>query len=716
MLKSAGVPVPDGVVVQGEAINSYSDMAAGEKDEFCQLIWRHMGNAPCAVRSSASNEDGADDSFAGVFESVLEVEQDGLRSALDEVVASFSSARAMSYTANSARDSEGNILIQEMVRSEYAGVLFTQDPTAPGLMMVEIVEGCGDDLVSGRKTPQCLRFGRYTQAPFDDGNAPVNLQPLLALGRQIEDIFGFPQDIEWAYADGMFQIVQSRDITTLARGSRTDLARTQEWQCLLNNYKNTDPDKVILEQDEMSEVLPNPTLASFSLMGAIWAPGGSVDIACRQLGLPYNLPEGRPGHLVSFFGRTFVDCNLKQSMALRLSNAKARQLRKLAVQTIVDYRDQVIPALEDQMALSRATDFAKLPTQQIIGCISRLKDQLVSEVYVEAEKVNILASFTMREAEAVADKNADARNRLMNPDLTHSPVALIDACAGLKGEAQRNTLMELMGHRAIFDYELSTPRYSEAPSLLWSMLDGAKPHTNSEISKPTTVPHDAVGLAIAFQDLKEQAKHETLKVVAEIRRAILALAERTQFGDLMFHLDMEQILNFETANSAALKMEAETRKAQREDLLKLAPRNVTLTLRECERLSSTVGSHRKPGDLVLGGTCVAGSHDATGRVFVVQDETHANEKAFDGFEDGDIIICQMVNPAWLPYALRSGGILSEVGGWLSHMAIVAREKNILMHVKCAGLENLRNGMTITAGTDGSITISVKENEEYRETA
>ena len=64
----------------------------------------------------------------------------------------------------------------------------------------------------------------------------------------------------------------------------------------------------------------------------------------------------------------------------------------------------------------------------------------------------------MNEAEAIAKGDADARNRLMRPILRHAPVNMIDACAGLKGDAQKSTLMTLMGHRAIFDYELSTPR------------------------------------------------------------------------------------------------------------------------------------------------------------------------------------------------------------------------------------------------------------------
>lgn len=716
VLKNAGLPVPDGLVIRSEALEAYSGMSKVQKKKFSRMVWRMVDQKPCAVRSSAASEDGADQSFAGVFESVLEVRKKGMRKALDKVVDSFSSARAKSYDSEEATKHDGNILVQQMVRSEYAGVLFTRDPTAPGLMMVELVKGSGDDLVSGRVTPQSLRFGRYTQAAIGDEAAPIDLIPLLALGQKIEATFGCPQDIEWAYADGAFQIVQSRDITTLTGGSLAELVRTNEWQRIFNMYKNAGPDEVILEQDEMSEVLPRPTPLSFSLMGRIWAPGGSVDIACRQLGVSYNLPEGRPGHLVNLFGRTFVDRGLKQKMALRLSNAKARQLRKQAVSMITHFREETVPALEDEMAVWQAINFSALPQKQIIGSIEKLQNKLVHEIYVEAEKINILAGFTMSEAKTFATGNADAHNRLMRPVLRHAPVNLIDDCAGLNGDAQKSTLMTLMGHRAIFDYELSTPRYSEAPNLLWPLLESATPLSVTETYDPAAAPRDAVDLAIAFQDLKEQAKHEALRIVAEIRRGVLALAEKTELSDLIFHLEMEELLSLEDADLTVLKAKAQMRKGRGEHLLKHAPKQVSLTLRECELLSTSVPIQGHSDASVLGGTCVSGSREVTGRVFVVQDETAMNASAFVGFEDGDIIVCRMVSPAWLPYVQRSGGVLSQVGGWLSHMAIVAREKDILMHVGCGGLSRLQNGMTVSAGPDGSIAVAETQSVETRKIA
>lgn len=710
VLKNAGVPVPDGVVLRTEAINEFVNMTSDQKHKFVRKILDVVGNKPCAVRSSAASEDGAEQSFAGVFESVLDVRKSDMIQALETVIASFSAARVASYDRqNKGQDPvkhDGNILVQHMVRSEYAGVLFTQDPTAPGLTMVELVNGCGDDLVSGRVVPQSLRFGRFTQSAVSEDSAPIDLAPLLELGRKIELIFGCPQDIEWAYADGVFQIVQSRDITTLTAGSEAERVRAAEWRRIFKMFDGADADRLILEQDEMSEVLPRPTPLSFSLMGQLWGAGGSLDIACRQLGVKYNLPEGRPGHLVNFFGHTYVNCDLKQQMALRLGNAKARQMRKLAATMLAEFRSKTVPELHEKLAIWQAVDFRALTKVQIVSAIEKLQEMLVQDAYVEAEKINILAGFTQGEALDYAKGDEEAYSRLMQPELQHTPVNMIDRCARLKGEeAKKRALLDMMGHRAIVDYELSMPRYAENPENLWPQLMSAEHDAPDQRIDIPAGRQDPVDLAIAMQDLKELAKHEALRIVALLRRAILALADKTDLGDLIFHLKMEELPRLAMTETNIYLARAKWRETRGGHLLKNAPKAHSLTLRDCELLSGTTPLHRGEMKDDLGGTCVSGSQDAKGRVFIVQDNTAMDPtSAFDGFETGDIIVCRMVSPSWLPYISRAGAVLSEVGGWLSHMAIVAREKDILMCVGCRGLDGLHQGMTVKVGTDGAIVL------------
>jgi rifampicin phosphotransferase len=702
VLKNAGLPVPSGVVVRSEAIADFREMSSPQKDAFAAQLWALAGEQPCAVRSSASNEDGEEQSFAGVFDSVLNITAATMRDALEEVIASFTSARAASYDSAATDENAGNILVQQMVPSEYAGVLFTQDPTAPGMVMVEWVNGCGDDLVSGRVTPISLRFGRYSGLPAeDDQDQTLDLTPLLELGREIEDIFGCPQDVEWAYADGQFQIVQSRDITTLNLGTEEEKARLNEWRSLLDRYGASDPEQIILEQDEMSEVLPRPTPLSFSLMGRIWAPGGSVDLACRELGVPYGLPEGLDGHMVNLFGKTYVDVALKQGMTLNLSASKAKQLRNKARPMIDQFHNKVMPDLAERLSVWQALDYAALPLPELLNTIDKLLQLLVRDIYVEAEKINILAGFTMGEATAVAQADPSLRAKLMRAELPHAPSSLIASC---KGKSAKTKALQLMGHRSIFDYELSSPRYKEAPALLWSLLDASNDVVSGTVS-PANLPveeSNMLELAVAFQDLKEQAKHEALRVFAEIRRAVLALGHLSKLDELIFHLTLEELMEADWSQPTHLRELTQLRKDQADLLKKSAPSAVSLTLRDCELLS--LGKQRFANDGFLGGTCVAGDGSVTGRVFWVEDDISVDPATFDGFCDGDILVCRMINPAWLPWVQRSGAVLSEVGGWLSHMAIVAREKDILMLVACKGLDQFETGSQIKTCNDGSIEL------------
>ena len=75
-----------------------------------------------------------------------------------------------------------------------------------------------------------------------------------------------------------------------------------------------------------------------------------------------------------------------------------------------------------------------------------------------------------------------------------------------------------------------------------------------------------------------------------------------------------------------------------------------------------------------------------------------------GFRDGDIVVATMINPAWLPYFSRAGGFVSEVGGWLSHPAILAREYDVAMIVGTDGIDRIADGCRLRLHTDGRVEV------------
>ncbi len=707
-LANAGFPVPSAVVLTDSFLDGFDRANAAQKSKLAARIWSAVGPSPCAVRSSASHEDSAEQSFAGVFDSVLDVTGPDLCSAIEAVQSSFKSARAASYQDEA--EGHGNILVQQMVAAQYAGVLFTQDPQAPGMMLLEWVEGCGEDLVSGRKTPGNARFGRISKTLAENMTPPpFDAQHLLDMGRGIEAEFGCAQDIEWAWVDGQFYILQSRDITTVAVGSAKDQAAAQEWRDLFARFETAAPGDVILELDEMSEVLPRPTPLSFSLATSLWAPGGSLDLASRSLGLPYGLPEGAEAHLVRLFGKTYADCALKHRLALDLSGGRARKLEKALQPTRDRFETEVLPPLHDRLEDWAALDFAALPAAKLGARIDEMRRYFVTDIYVEAERINLLAAFAMQTAMQATEDAPELRRALMQADLPHAPSHLLAQCTGPTAQDQA---LATMGHRAMFDYELSTPRYAEAPGLLFSLLETSATLADPAPSLPAgTDPERAtkIEMAIAYQDLKERAKHEAIRVLAHLRRAVKALGAQSGLDDLIFQLTMEEVLAADWAAPQALKALAQDRADHEKLCREIAPTAARLTLKDCEALSTGASRRAAPGE--MGGTCVAGSGAATGRVFRVADETAFGEAAFAGFEPGDILVCQIVNPAWLPQVQQADAVVSVVGGWLSHMAIVAREKNVLMLVGAQAIDTLEQGEVITVNDSGEILTAPKDADQ-----
>lgn len=215
-----------------------------------ETAYRHVAAARVAVRSSGAEEDGADYSFAGQFDTFMNVH--GLaevHARVKECWASAFSARSLHYRyRNSLPMSSGAmaVIVQQMVMSERSGVLFTANPSNGNRAeyVVSSAYGLGEGLVSGavdadtvvldaasgevRDTVIGEKERRFTAAA-DSGceissvsaerRAALSLTPsdllqLREVGARLTDIFRSPQDIEWAVADDRLWILQSRPITT----------------------------------------------------------------------------------------------------------------------------------------------------------------------------------------------------------------------------------------------------------------------------------------------------------------------------------------------------------------------------------------------------------------------------------------------------------------------------------------------------------------------
>jgi pyruvate,water dikinase len=176
-----------------------------------------------AVRSSAMSEDGAENSFAGQYDSFLNVSPANIPTNIEKVRQSGSSSHLKTYAQNRDITShdEVAVIVQEMVDAQFAGVAFGADPVsgARDTTLVSAVSGLGEKLVSGAVDSENWSISR---ANTIDGSSqlltPEQILAITKLTRQCNAHFGSPQDIEWAIGhDDQLWLLQSRPITTLAK-------------------------------------------------------------------------------------------------------------------------------------------------------------------------------------------------------------------------------------------------------------------------------------------------------------------------------------------------------------------------------------------------------------------------------------------------------------------------------------------------------------------
>jgi pyruvate,water dikinase len=205
------------------------------------------------VRSSATAEDSAEASFAGLQDTLLWIlDYEALERALLQCWASLYSVPSISYRRKRnmpEHEVSMAVVVQRMVDSRTAGVLFTRSPTTGdrSVVVIEGAWGLGSAVVSGEVTPDHWVVGKITgevtvreirekhilHAPKPGGgtheveveaarrNEPclsdTELQQLRDLGRRVERHYGCPQDIEWAFdRDGALRVLQSRPETVWA--------------------------------------------------------------------------------------------------------------------------------------------------------------------------------------------------------------------------------------------------------------------------------------------------------------------------------------------------------------------------------------------------------------------------------------------------------------------------------------------------------------------
>lgn len=229
-LTAMGLRVPEAVAVVGLGEGSERSSSSGWSGCARALVER-FGPGRLAVRSSALGEDGAEASFAGQYETVLDVEGEAaLVAAIETCLRSADNARASAYreVQDEAAGEGGpvmSLVVQRMVDARVSGVCFTACPVTyrRNRLVIDAVPGLGEALVSGLASPDheeyLRREGRF-EATSCAGEAPIladdERRSIAEEAIRAEAAAGLPLDLEWSIdQQGTLWWLQARPITTL---------------------------------------------------------------------------------------------------------------------------------------------------------------------------------------------------------------------------------------------------------------------------------------------------------------------------------------------------------------------------------------------------------------------------------------------------------------------------------------------------------------------
>jgi pyruvate,water dikinase len=692
------------------------------------------------------SEDSAQASFAGEFETVLDVSADeDIRAAIHTVRRSRHSARVQAYSqampsiaAQGLEETEHEIaiVVQRLIRADFSGVLFTADPVTGDLMHMtgNFVPGLGEKLVSGQANPQTFTLARpkgtYTGPPELDRLA----RRLYRNACKLEKELGGPQDIEWAIAGGRLYVLQSRPITTL-RGYRADTAEWNDslrgnflwsganlgenaphvltpFSCSLRKglgYEGvdlSDGSAIGVDGYPMAGIIGGRGYINLSIQVAASRPffGGDTRKALQQA-TPFwgDIPEDVEIPLVPISSWTWWS---KVLPAITRLGIKMARFRNQIPQFVAENPRWCAAMCERIGQIEERAELTSLLRDEIVPYSLRA-------FYLANAGAGVADIFNRLESDLRALVGADDANALLsNLSGLASPLESLGPVIGLgkvaRGEMSRDAYLRAYGHRGENEVEYAWPRPFEDPAWLDRQL---AEFAKAPVAVEAMIARQQAAYAAAWERFCEQhprkvkamqlrlekaaqAAHQREAVRSEgtrsaivIRAFALRAGELTGVGEGVFFLTIDEVVSLLAGDDSARRF-IPARKETYERYRALPP-YPTLIVGRFDPFEWAADPNRRSDVFHANAPAMARDTGDTvtgfaGALGVVEGTVRRLERLEDGdqLQPGEILVTTMTNIGWTPLFPRLAAIVTDLGAPLSHAVIVARELGIPAVVGC----------------------------------
>lgn len=641
----------------------------------------HFDSELFAVRSNDAHEDGEKFSYAGQFLTVLNVPKSGVKNAVNSVIESYKNRYYEEKLGIKSEDKLSGVIVQEMVDSEYSGVLFTSNPKGILNEMVIVVGiGLGSNVVEDKT--ETITYHHYKDtATYKEGNAfafPEELVKELEItGEKIEKLFGKPMDIEFAIKGRKIYILQAREITSL------DFTK---------NIR-------ILDNSNIAESYPG--VSSKLTRSFAWEVYTRIftRLGSRVLGKSVNRYEDLFTHMVSDFGgRMYYEISSWYDI-LRLLPFSSKIIpiwqKMLGVEDEKIHFSKKRPSLFIKTKLFFSTLYLFLISQKKMEDLSLFfkKEFQYYNSKVENEEDPKKLYNLFLEMEDVFFKEWDLTliNDMVSFLSTHFAGSKVKNTLALESKKPVEALNELVstysksgadsdeykekktdyikyyGDRTIGELKLETRTFATNPKLLDKMVEERAMLPVQDVNRRTVKIKKS--LARSSTNYREISRMNRSRLFGLMRKIIDKIGSKT-VGEDIYHLSLQQIRDMIFSGkdfTEAIKEEKGLMLVYNElptvkKVVLLGDPSIDFSI-----MDRSIFNEGDRKDFLTGRGVSSGK--LSGEVIKITDMRTVSLKDVKD----KIIATYSTDPGWFLLLDVAKGILAERGSLLSHTAIVARE-------------------------------------------
>jgi rifampicin phosphotransferase len=728
----AKYPVPDGFVILASAFED-GQLAQDARQALAASLTALRQADPAArfaIRSSALNEDSPQNSYAGEFETVLNVKTDDeVLAAVSKVTASAHSERVQAYSRRLGLGSDHAmaVVVQRMLQPDFAGVLFTADPISGSHahMTGNFVHGLGEQLVSGEADAQHFQVMR----PGGKYRGPKEFRQfagkLFHLAARLEKDAGGALDIEWAACDNQVYLLQSRPVTTLQTIDYDTYAVNEtldhDFVWTNNNIGEALPDvmtpftwSIIRALDMETQKMSGYYLWSGNICGRGYSNVSLILSLTSKFGLSMGYSKKLVGNAFGNFPANleipvYPLGMIEMLQDLRVRGTQSYKRIQFAQKHKDEYLRQTRPWCEENIRRIEAAGDA----QQLLDLWTNVIRPFVSKIWAiflggASDLTLVTLQNRLEKLVGVEDANCLLSNFRGNNGL-ESLGPLLGIAKVIKGELSRQEYLASYGHRCSHEFEMSLPYPVEDPDYLDKQIAEyqksgvdvetllAKQHEHFTRTKERFIqryPAKGKWLENSLAQIgraartRESLRGEFTRTFRVMRAFMLKTGELTGIGkDVFFLYDFEIPQALKGDRAMLIQLPARKHNYERYCSLPTLPMFIKGRFDPFEWVKDPArrADYYDPdAKAALVNADLATIKGFAGAAGIVQGPVRVLSSLEEAatFLPGEVLVTSTTNIGWTPLFPRTCAIVTDIGAPLSHAAIVARELGIPAVVGC----------------------------------